>query len=207
MRKVGFLVSGNGGTLMFIHSIIKKLALPIEISFVIADRECGAIEFARNNGIVNHLIRYNTNSIEELDQLIDLHADTDLIVTNIHKILDAQLLNKHKGKFVNLHYSLLPAYSGLIGMKTVEYAKADNAMFIGATCHEVTEVLDGGRILCQSCFPVNWDNEFSEICNKVFISANNCLLNSLLKKLEIVPINSYSKIGDVFYNPSLVFDA
>ena len=68
-------------------------------------------------------------------------------------------------------------------MKTDE-ARSDNAMFIGATCHEVSEILDGGKIICQSCFSVVGLPD-KEIKDLVFQSANLCLLNSILLRTEI----------------------
>lgn len=207
MKKIGFLVSGNGGTLKFLYLAFKELFIPCEIIFVIGDRDCGAIKFGRENKISTHVINYKLDNTQELIETLDLYRDVDVIITNIHKIIHLDILKKFEDKFINLHYSLLPAYKGLIGMKTIEFAKRDNTMMIGATCHEVSEDLDGGRILCQSCFAVNWENDSSNIHNTVFRSANFCLLNTILLKLNIEDKDfTHKQIKGILYNPPLRFN-
>ena len=64
------------------------------------------------NGLQKHL------KLKELNKL-----NPDVIITNIHKIIDSDTLNMFPSKFINLHYSLLPSFAGYIGMETVEKAK------------------------------------------------------------------------------------
>lgn len=207
MKKIGFLVSGNGGTLKFIHLVKKKLSIPYEIIFVIGDRQCGAIDYAKENGLENFVVQYTGHHNEALTALLKNFPEVDLIITNIHKIIDSVTLNTFEDKFINLHYSLLPAYSGLIGMETVVRAKKDNVLFLGATCHEVDESLDGGPILAQSSFSVDWNLEVSTICHRVFVSANYCLLNAILRKLRIkLGSRTVEEHENVNYNPPLIFN-
>jgi len=206
MIKIGFLASGNGGTLKFLHLVQKDNIYNFSIQFVISDRDCGAIKYAVDNNISNQVVKYDKTNRQDLFNILCQYEDVDILITNIHKILDNNILQKFGCRLINLHYSLLPAYGGLIGMKTVDIARADNTMFIGATCHEVSEILDGGKIICQSCFSVNWELPDEEIKDLVFQSANLCLLNSILlrtknKELEIKD-NSYKK---VVFNPTLKF--
>ena len=42
------------------------------------------------------------------------------IITNWHKIIDPVTVNLYCDKFINLHYSLLPSFGGLIGVAPVE---------------------------------------------------------------------------------------
>ncbi len=143
---------------------------------------------------------------QDLLNVLSQYEEVDIVITNIHKILDDNVLKKFDGRLVNLHYSLLPAYGGLIGMKTVDVARTDSTKFIGATCHEVSEILDGGKIICQSCFPVDWELPDEEIKDLVFRSANLCLLNSiLLRAEESLNVKQYS-YKKVIFNPSLIFD-
>ncbi len=206
MTKIGFLVSGNGGTLKFLHLVQKMNIYDYSIQFVIADRECGALEYANNNDIYTNVVKYNKNNREDLYKILNQFKDIDIIITNIHKVLDNNILNQFMGRLINLHYSLLPAYGGLIGMKTVDEARSDNAMFIGATCHEVSEILDGGKIICQSCFSVDWELPDKEIKDLVFQSANLCLLNSILLRTENKDLlqKEYT-YKNLLFNPVLKF--
>lgn len=180
MKKITFLVSGNGGTLKCVYYAIKKFNSPLKISKVIADRECGAITFAQKKDIPSEIISYTSKDDAALIECLK-KEQPDIVITNIHKILTKNVLQSINGSFINLHYSLLPAFSGLIGMKTVEEAKKQNCQFLGATCHQVDEKLDGGRILCQGVFPVNWTEPDAEINDRLFRVACTTLLNVLLE--------------------------
>jgi len=201
--KIVFLASGNGGTMKFIHQAIDVLNLDTEVSAVISDRDCGAINYAVANEIPNVIIKpwrerteYIVNEIRKFNP--------DIVVTNIHKILPADIFKCCNAKFINLHYSLLPAFGGVIGFKTLEMAKEANATIIGATCHYVTEVLDGGKIISQAAIPVDWNEEFNVIGDKVFRIACEVFLNALLL-LESIKIGE-SNCSNVVYSPQLRYN-
>lgn len=202
-KTISFLVSGNGGTLKFLYSAIQLLDIPFKINTVISDRECGAYEFAVKHNIKAKVINYTKNNDTELTKLLE-NTKTDIIITNIHKILTPAVLKSTNADFINLHYSLLPAFAGLIGMKTVNEARKKNCKFIGATCHEVTEELDGGKILAQGCYSVDWAENNDVIYNDVFRIACITFLNGLLSKYGLakkIKINQNKYI----FNP-LCFD-
>ena len=107
--KICFLASGNGGNLKFLY-LVQRLGLikNIELS-VVADRECGSIDFANIRNIYSKVIKYKRDDNKEL--LFELeNINPDIIVTNWHKIIDVEIVNKYQGKMINLHYSLLPAF-------------------------------------------------------------------------------------------------
>ncbi|MBK9281072.1 MAG: hypothetical protein IPM93_23175 [Candidatus Obscuribacter sp.] len=178
MIKILFLVSGQGGTLKFLHNYSRHFDNDIEIIGVIADRECGAVDYARENGLTSSIVQYSRLNPIALHQALH-QVEPDLIVTNIHKILDVGCLLIHPGRFINLHYSLLPAYSGLIGMATLEEARKQQVRFIGATCHFVTEQVDAGQIISQACFPVSWDESTDLLRQIIYRSACLCMLNAI----------------------------
>lgn len=202
-KKVLFLTSGNGGTLKFLYYAIQKLNLPLDIIGAIADRECGAYFFAKNKSIPAKKIEYTKNNDDELCNLLN-DFNPDIVITNIHKILTSKVLNRVNADFINLHYSLLPAFSGLIGMKTVEEAKKQNCKFIGATCHMVTEELDGGKIISQGLFSVDWNNDISDINDRVFKIACITFLNGILEKYNL-DYGNYVYELEIF-NPACKFD-
>jgi len=206
MIKIGLLVSGNGGTLKFLHLVQKMNDYNYSIQFVIADRNCGAIEYAINKNIPSHVVTYDKTNRQNLFNTLSKYDEVDIVVTNIHKILDNKILTQFNSRLINLHYSLLPAYGGLIGMKTIDNGRADNVMFIGATCHEVSEVLDGGKIICQACLSADWKLPDKEIKNLVLQSANLCLLNSILIKAgsNNLPFNEHDHTN-VIFNPTLKY--
>lgn len=207
MRKIVFLVSGRGGNLIFIHEIIKLLNLPIKIVGVLSDRDCNALEYAINNSLYAKKIEYSRTKNKTLkEELINLNPD--IIITNFHKIIDSEIVEIFQTRLVNLHYSLLPSFSGYIGMKTLELAEKKNVKFIGTTAHLVDEIVDNGLILAQSCLGINW-KEKQSIEDVIFKSGCLCLLNAILIKINIsytdfISVNLTNK--NVFFSPSLRFD-
>lgn len=203
IKRIVFLVSGNGGNLKFIYNSIKLFSYPFEIVAVIADRFCGAYTYAKENNIKTFLVNYSKENDTELQNILQ-HINCDIVITNIHKILTKNILECTNAKFINLHYSLLPAFTGYIGMKTVDLAKQQNCQFIGATTHIVSEKLDGGKILSQGLFAVDWTCDIGLIYDKVFKLGCYILLNTLLYgDKNIQPIN---KDNDLIISPKIEFD-
>jgi phosphoribosylglycinamide formyltransferase 1 len=203
--KILFLVSGDGGTLKFVFYALKALKLESRfiVSKVIGDRHCGAIDFARRVGLECQIIQYDKNNWLELYKEIEENIRPKFVITNIHKILDDNTISIKNTNYINLHYSLLPAYSGMIGMKTIEMASKQNVKFIGATTHFVTAMVDQGPIICQSAYPVNWEEEtITNLKQIVFESACYCLLNTFLTSNHM-GIREYKQ---TYYNPGLSFD-
>jgi len=197
--KLIFLVSGNGGNLKFIDKCIKlKLLKDIDLS-VIADRECGALKYARENNILNFKVKYKKTYTNELSKALN-EINPDYIVTNIHKIIDELTVNKYNGKMINLHYSLLPSFGGEIGVKPIEKAFEKKCMFIGSTLHYINEEVDAGEIIAQATIPNNFDKAY--MINKVFRSGCLNLLNFFLSynNKEITEYN------DIYFNPKLSVD-
>ena len=152
--KICFLVSGNGGNMKFIFLAQKyQIIQNIELS-VIADRTCGAVEFAKKESIPYKVISYTKKKNSELKYEL-LNDSPDLIITNWHKIIDEDLVNEYRGKMINLHYSLLPAFKGLIGIKPILEAYESGCKYLGVTTHYVDFEVDSGRQLCQSVIKNN----------------------------------------------------
>lgn len=201
--KILFLASGNGGTMKFIHHAIKELNLNAEIVAVLSDRECGSVDYALANNIPCKVIKpWKEKTTEIIEEIKKYTPDT--VITNIHKILPPDIFSCGSAKFINLHYSLLPAFGGVIGFKTLELAKGANTKIIGVTCHYVTEELDGGKVISQAAIPVDWDSDFAEIGNKIFQIACETILNGIF----IISGQNLSKsvTQGVIYSPKLNYD-
>ena len=204
MKRIIFLVSGSGGTLKFLLNAFELVKIHYQIVGVLGDRDCGALKFAENKKIYCKKIFYNRSNVDELQSELK-HLNPDIIITNIHKIIDEDTLYLWHDKFINVHYSLLPSFGGLIGMETVQKAKEQNVKFIGGTCHKVSKVVDAGKIVQQGCFSVDWDND-ENVVDTVFKTSCFCLLGGLYNTennfFESAKINNY----EVHFSPNISFD-
>lgn len=182
IKRIVFLVSGGGGTLKFVYHALKELNLPFEIIGILSDRTTDIGIFASETSIYYNQINYKKSEPKQLQEELR-HLSPDLIITNFHKILDSQTLDEFSSRFINLHYSLLPSFSGLIGMKTLEKAKEHNVGFIGASCHEVIEEVDAGKIIHQGCFPVDWEKDTNQV-DTVFKTSCLVILGGIATKTK-----------------------
>lgn len=203
-KKVLFLCSGSGGSMIFINLATNILNSPFVVVGVLADRECGSIEYAKCEGLYAKVFKpWRELTAEVIKCIRDINPD--IVVTNISKILPSEILKCCEAKFINLHWSLLPAFGGVIGFKTLELAKQNNSKIIGATCHYVTEELDGGTIIAQGALPVDWGDSHDDISRSVFRTACKVLLNAMYEILEISDKQFTSSDG-YLYSPSLLYD-
>lgn len=201
--KITFLVSKNGGNLKFFYlAVQKKIINDIELT-VIGDRECGAIDFARNNNIQNFIIEYKRASPDTLRTLLD-KINPDVVITTWHKIIDRSTVEYFKGRLVNLHYSLLPAYSGLIGIEAIRMAYEHGVGYIGPTCHFVDEGVDTGKIISQAIFKT--DIAIVSAINMMFRKGCFVLLNGIQLISNERLLISRKEISNICYSPSLCFE-
>lgn len=202
MKKIIFLVSGGGGNMRFFHQLmLKKYTCDIEL-IVVADRECGALDYAENNKIKNHKIFYNKKNPNSLYEVLEKY-NPDLIITNWHKIIDAEIVSLYSGKLLNLHYSLLPSFSGLIGIEPIRLAYEQGCQYIGPTCHLVDEGVDSGKILAQAIFTTDCTQD--EAVSKMFRMGCLTLLNTAQSIMKYTLV-AEEECADISYAPKLKFN-
>lgn len=178
MKKIIFLGSGGGGNLKFIHHYSSDTdTFPFKVMGVFTDRACGAFNFGREINVNTEILSFNRNEEENLILVQKLRElEPDFIITNIHKIISKQVVQAFKGKLVNLHYSYLPAFGGLIGMEPVKQALARKNKFIGCTSHFVNQKVDDGETIAQGIFA-------SERITDIYQSTFECGAITLLATL------------------------
>lgn len=202
MAKIIFLVSGNGGNLKFFFKSLSFFKISDIDIFVIADRECGAIVFADRSSIPHAVISYNRDNNKALLMKLS-EIKPDVIVTNWHKIIDKETISLFRGKLINLHYSLLPAFGGLIGTAPIAKAFDLGCKYVGATCHHVDEGVDTGRIIAQTAMKM--DGELDRAIEQVFRNGCLILFSTIIEFLSLNPFDGKKNRSEGF-SPDLLFD-
>jgi phosphoribosylglycinamide formyltransferase-1 len=82
---------------------------------------------------------------------IDQHQPALVLLAGFMRILTPGFVAHYQGRLINIHPSLLPAFTGL---HTHQRAIDEGCQFAGATVHRVTAELDHGEILAQAVVPV-----------------------------------------------------
>jgi phosphoribosylglycinamide formyltransferase-1 len=118
------------------------------------------LALAQQHGVVTQVVDHTTfasaaNPREAFDtaviKKIDQFAPALVVLAGFMRILTPMFVAHYKGRLVNIHPSLLPAFPGL---NTHLRAIEAGCQFAGATVHQVTSELDHGRILAQAAVPV-----------------------------------------------------
>jgi len=157
MLKIGVLVSGRGSNLQAIIDAIEAKKIKAEIAVVISNVPgAAALERARKHGIKTVIIdgsEYSDKSSYET-QLIKTLEDNKVglvCLAGYMKLLSPELVHHFKGKIMNIHPALLPAFPGLhVQKKALEYG----VKYSGCTVHFVDEGCDTGPIIIQAVVPV-----------------------------------------------------
>lgn len=112
--------------------------------------------FASKHGIDTAVLEHTKfASREEFDQAlmhqIDAYQPVLVVLAGFMRILTPAFVNHYADRLINIHPSLLPAFTG---MHTHQRAIDAGCQFTGATVHRVTVELDVGPILAQVVVPI-----------------------------------------------------
>ena len=164
LKKLGILLSGRGSNFEAIADSIQAGRLPAVIAIVISNRaDAPGLEAARRRGLNAKLIPSKGRQREEHDaEMIAAlkEAGVDLIcLAGYMRLLSPAFIRAFPNRILNIHPSLLPAFSGLEAQKqAIEYG----AKVSGCTVHFVDETLDNGPVILQKTVPVlDGDDEHS----------------------------------------------
>ena len=130
---------------------------PAEIVLVLSNRPAASgLDFAAQMGIqtvcIDHKAFDSRADFDAQMQNILLAANIELVcLAGFMRLLTPAFVNAWRGRMINIHPALLPAYKGL---HTHERALADGAEQHGCTVHFVTPEMDEGEVILQRAVPV-----------------------------------------------------
>ena len=178
--KIAVFVSGSGTNLQNIIDAIEDGTLPnVEISMVMTDRDCYAIERSLEKDIRTYVLDRKTFSEDAEHNLIDEEIDL-IVLAGFLTILSPEFTSKWGSKMINIHPALLPKFGGkgMYGSKVHQAVLEANEKTSGATVHYVTAGVDEGQIICQGTFDIEEGDEVvdlqrkvAEVEGKIFIEA------------------------------------
>jgi phosphoribosylglycinamide formyltransferase-1 len=155
--RVGILISGRGSNMVALIDAAQSGTIPnAEVGVVISDQPTAAgLEKAKERGIETVVIERRGRTREEHDReimaaLSDRNIDL-VCLAGYMRILSNEFIEAFRGRILNIHPSLLPAFPGLEPHKQ---ALDNDVEFSGCTVHFVDETLDGGPIIAQRVVPV-----------------------------------------------------
>jgi len=140
------------------------------VEAVISNRpDAGGLDYARGQGlnaiVLDHKGFASREAFDaELMKAIDAHSPDLVVLAGFMRILTPAFTAHYAGRILNIHPSVLPAFTGL---HTHARAIEMGCKFAGATVHFVTAELDHGAIVAQAQVPVLPDDDAHTLAARV----------------------------------------
>ena len=167
MKKIAVFISGGGTDLQsLIDEVHEKSGV---IRLVVSSRgDAYGLERAKRKGIETMVLPKGDYDSALLEELKKREVEW-IVLSGFLKILTPAFIRHFPRHIVNIHPSLIPAFSGpgFYGMRVHEAVYRAGVKWSGATVHFVSEVVDGGAILLQEVVPVLEADGPEEIAGKV----------------------------------------
>lgn len=157
MKNIVILISGRGSNMEAIVQACATEGWPARVAAVISSRhDAAGLQFARARGIATAVVDHKGFADREafdaeLARVVRRYEPDVLVLAGFMRILTAGFVKQFEGRMVNVHPSLLPAFTGL---HTHRRAIEAGCKLAGATVHFVTAELDHGPIIAQAMVPV-----------------------------------------------------
>lgn len=162
MKNIIILISGEGSNLRAIVEAERRdhwaRRFGAKVVAVISNRaHAPGLAWAREQGVqtavVDHMAFASRDAFDDgLADAIEKHGPVAMIVlAGFMRILTPQFVRRYEGRLINIHPSLLPAFTGL---NTHQRAIDEACTSAGATVHRVSAQLDHGAILAQVQVPI-----------------------------------------------------
>ena len=160
-KNIVILISGSGSNMAAIVAASRQRRWlerhGAEVVAVISSKaEAPGLAWASSHGIATAALDHRAFTSREafdvaLMQEIDRFEPALVVLAGFMRILTPGFVSHFAGRLVNIHPSLLPAFTGL---HTHQRAIDAGCKVAGCTVHRVTSELDHGEILDQAVVPV-----------------------------------------------------
>ena len=166
MKRIVILISGRGSNMQ----ALLEAKLDAQIVAVISNNPSArGLQFARSAGVETKLVNHRdyadrTSFDKALGDAIAAYSPDLIVLAGFMRILTEQFIKRFSGRILNIHPSLLPAFSGL---DTHRRALDEGVKLHGCTVHFVTPALDHGPIVIQAAVPVLPDDDEERLAARV----------------------------------------
>ena len=155
-KKIAIFASGSGTNFEALAQACADGRLNAEVALMVCDKPgAKVIERAERFSVESFVFSPKSypSKADFEGEIVQMLRDrqVDLVcLAGYMRLVGDTLLAAYRGKIINIHPSLLPAFKGA---HAVEDAVAYGVKVYGITIHYVDETLDGGKIIAQRAFP------------------------------------------------------
>jgi phosphoribosylglycinamide formyltransferase-1 len=169
-KRIVVLISGRGSNMEAIVRACAAEQWPARVEAVLSNRpDAAGLAFASAQGIATAVVDHRAYPERErfddaLAQAIEACSPDLVVLAGFMRILGPAVVDRHAGRLLNIHPSLMPAFPGL---HTHRRALEAGCKLAGATVHLVTAALDHGPIVIQAAVPVLPDDDEASLSARV----------------------------------------
>ena len=165
--------------------------LPAQVSFVGSDRlEAKGLSTAAALGAPTRVFFYRrdgkTAAEEAIAKAVDETASDWIVLAGFMRILSPEFVRRFKGRIINIHPALLPAFPGAHGMLDAWNAGVPET---GVTVHIVDEEVDHGPILAQERVRRTPEDTLESLEAKIHAAEHQLYKRALKEFLEKNPVD------------------
>jgi phosphoribosylglycinamide formyltransferase-1 len=165
-KSIVILISGRGSNM----EALLEARLPARIAAVISnDPGARGLTTAKSRGVATAVVDHRSFADRgafdsALAAEIDRHQPELVVLAGFMRILTEPFIERYRGRMVNIHPSLLPAFPGL---HTHRRALEAGVRIHGCTVHFTAPAVDSGPIIAQAAVPVLPDDTEERLAARV----------------------------------------
>jgi phosphoribosylglycinamide formyltransferase-1 len=171
-NRIGVLISGRGSNLVAILDRIDAGDLDARVALVISNEpQAAGLAAARARGVDTLVVDHRASTSREThDQAMAEaleRAGVDLVcLAGYMRRLSPGFVGRFRGRLLNIHPSLLPAFPGLdVQRQAIEAG----VKVSGCTVHFVDEGVDTGPIVLQAVVPARDDDTPDSLAARILV--------------------------------------
>ena len=170
--KLGILISGRGSNMSALADAVEDGRIPgASVAVVASDRAAAAgLRHAEERGIEARAFERRGRGREEHEREIISalqERGVELVcLAGYMRLLSPCFVDAFRGRVLNIHPSLLPAFPGLDPQRR---AIEHGVRWSGCTVHFVDETLDGGPIITQRVVPVRANDTPETLAARILV--------------------------------------
>jgi phosphoribosylglycinamide formyltransferase 1 len=117
--RTAILVSGRGSNMAALIAAARAPDFPADVALVLSDKpDAAALALARRAGVataaIDRKIYAGRDEFEgSMQRMLEIHRIELICLAGFMRILGAPFVERWRGRMLNVHPSLLPAYRGL----------------------------------------------------------------------------------------------
>jgi phosphoribosylglycinamide formyltransferase 1 len=178
MKRVVVLLSGRGSNLAALLQTCAAGKANFAIVGVVSNKaDAGGLALARAANIPTATLSHKDFASREtfdaaLRTTVQGFAPDLVVLAGFMRVLTTEFVSAFEGRMMNVHPSLLPAFTGL---HTHQRAIDAGCKFAGCTVHFVTAELDHGPIIAQAVVPILPNDSEGALASRVLLEEHRLL--------------------------------